>query len=228
MLEFAPKVVFFDWNKTLSYSRFWEQLEDERHPLYEEGKKIEQFLFKDNRNILNPWMRGKVTTDEVLDAISQGTGILRDILERELLESCRNMQFAFKELPEMITALKGRGIQCVIATDNMDTFRKYTISNMKLDDLFDNFLISCELGMLKFDIDRKNETLPFFDHYLAQIGLRYHDSILLDDHIDDGYYASKGFRIFQVRNSQELRDCIERLLVLSDSKERLPAATSSV
>jgi phosphoglycolate phosphatase-like HAD superfamily hydrolase len=212
MSQAAPKIVFFDWNKTLSHSRFWEQLEDARHPHYEDGKKIFKFLFQDNRSMLNPWMRGELTTDKVLDAISLGTGVSKDILEKELAESCRNMRFAFEELPEMIGELKKRGMRCVIATDNMDTFRKYTIPGMKLEELFDDFLVSCELGVLKFDKGENAESIPFFDSFLKERGLGYDQVVLLDDCTDDGTYAKRGFRIWKNTSPEEFRVQCEKLI----------------
>ena len=162
--------------------------------------------------MLNPWMRGETTTGKVLDAIGRGTGIPKEVMEKELAESCRNMRFAFEELPGLIGDLKRQGIRCIVATDNMDTFREYTIPGMKLTELFDDFLISCELGTLKFDVDKEKGTIPFFDPFLSRECLNYEDVVLLDDCVDGGFYAEKGFRIAQVNGPEELREQIRQLM----------------
>ena len=207
---FNPEIIFFDWNKTLSYSRFWEQLENKSHPHYKDGQKIFQFLFKDNRSLLRPWMQGKLSTGYILEQIKAGTGLSKDFLQEELVKSCENMKFAFSGLDKLIQNLRKNGIKCVIATDNMDTFRKYTIPGMKLHEIFDDFLISCELGVLKFDIDEEQSKLLFFDTFLSKENKNYNQVALVDDQVDNGFYSSKGFQIFQISSPQELKNFLKK------------------
>jgi len=204
----SHKTIFFDWNKTLSHSQFWEHLEDPDHPNSREGAVISNFLFNENRELLNPWMRGEMSTDDVLIKISEKTGISFQFIRQELEHSCRNMRLVADEIVDLIQKVRSAGIQCVIATDNMDTFRTYTIPHMRLDDIFDDFLISCELGVLKFDIDKGHKRIPFFDTYLSEHNLNYSDVVLLDDCTDDGFYHAMGFQIVQIRQPADLIACL--------------------
>ena len=204
MLSSNYKILFFDWSKTRSYSRFWEHLEDSQHPHNREGDIISSFLFKDNRELLNPWMRGEINTHDILVQISEKTGIPYDFIREELAHSCRNMRLVSDEIAHLVQKVRNAGIRCVIATDNMDTFREYTIPQMNLGALFDDFLISCELGVLKFDIDKEHKRIPFFDAYLKEYNLSYGDVVLFDDCIDDGFYHEVGFQIVQVSKPPDL------------------------
>ncbi|MCR4323171.1 MAG: HAD family hydrolase, partial [Candidatus Azambacteria bacterium] len=119
--------------------------------------------------------------------------------------SCQNMSYAFDGLLKIIQDLRKSGIKCVIATDNMDTFRRWTIPGMNLKKYFDDFLISNELKNMKFDIDRKNNIIPFFDSYLKENNLNYGDVALIDDCIDDGFYGENGFDILQTNSPESLK-----------------------
>ncbi len=157
-------------------------------------------------------MEGRLSTEYILEQIKTGTGISKDFLQEELIKSCENMKFAFSGLDKLVLNLRRNGIKCVVATDNMDTFRKYTIPGMKLHDIFDDFLISCELGVLKFDIDKERGKILFFDTFLSKENKNYNQVILLDDHTDSGFYASKGFQIFQIFEPQELKNFLNLII----------------
>ena len=211
MKETCYKTIFFDWNKTLSYSNFWQQLEDKSHPHHKEGEKICQFLFNGNRALINPWMRGTTDTQHIVTKISEGTDISHTLILKQLEEGCRNMVLVPDGIIDLIQKAHHQGINCVIATDNMDTFREYTIPSMKLEDVFDDFLISNELETLKFDVDKKNRKIPFFDKYLKKHDLKYKDVVLLDDCVDDGFYNNVGFKIVQINKPIDVKSFMEHL-----------------
>lgn len=206
------KIIFFDWNKTLSHSRFWQQLEDSSHLGHKDGQKITEFLFVKNRPLLSQWMKGQINTQEIVREVKAGTGISSDFILEELKKSCETMDFVFNDIEETVNCLQGLGIRCVIATDNMDTFRTYTIPALRLNEIFDDFLISNELGVMKYDVDKNKKTIPFFDNYLKRNNLLYRDVVLVDDCIDDGFYAELGFNIVQVKEPADLRSFIETIL----------------
>lgn len=201
-MKSEPKVIFFDWNKTLSNSLFWSHMSpDKQHKYSEYHGKLITSLFVENKHLINPWMRGEHTTQEVMQMLSPLVGLPAEILEEELAVSCRNQAFVDESIPELINALKAKGIKVVIATDNMDTFRKHTVPSMDLELLFDDLLISCELGLLKGDHDEKS--IPFFDEYLEKYNWKYSDSVLLDDCIDKtGVYDNLGLQIRQITSPE--------------------------
>jgi len=194
--------IFIDWNKTLSYSLFWGHLKN-NHPYAHLLPKIEKCLFKDNREIINPWMRGKYSTKEIVSKIAKDILVPENFLMEELAKSCRNMAFCSDEIPELIYSIQQKNIKVVIATDNMDTFREFTIPSMQLDNLFDDFLISSETGVLKGDV--RDGKIIFFEPFLQKNNLSYKEVVLLDDSTDiTSIYNSKGFPIIHIDSPDSL------------------------
>jgi hypothetical protein len=68
----------------------------------------------------------------------------------------------------------------VIATDNMDTFHRWTVPGLRLHTLFDDVLNSWQLRALKEDVGQDGRSL-FFANYLRAHGIGRGESLLLDD-----------------------------------------------
>lgn len=206
------KVVFIDWNKTLSYSLFWEHLQDKNHPNHQHLPAIEKWLFVDNRNIIDPWMRGEFSAEDIVGKMSQDTGIDSNMILGELRRSCEEMRYCIDNLEDIIGRLQASGIKVVIATDNMDTFSRFTIPAMRLDAIFDGILSSYDIGCLKDD-DHPDDSIPFFEEYLAKRGWNYADAILLDDSPDKrGKYKRLGFERVLIDSPKSLRVELERFV----------------
>lgn len=201
----TKKVVFIDWNKTLSYSLFWEHLQDKNHPNHQHLPAIEKWLFVDNRNIIDPWMRGEFSAEDIVGKMSRDTGIDSNMILGELRQSCEEMRYSIDNLESVVQRIQANGVNVVIATDNMDTFSRFTVPAMKLDTIFDDILNSYDTGYLKDD-DQPNDSIPFFDEYLAKHGWNYADAILLDDSPDkSGKYKRLGFERVLIGSPEILR-----------------------
>lgn len=208
----TKKVVFIDWNKTLSYSLFWEHLQDKNHPNHQYLPAIEKWLFVDNRNIINPWMRGKFSAEDIVSKMSQDTGIDSSMILSELRRSCEEMCYSIDDLEDVVGQLQASGIKVIIATDNMDTFSRFTVPAMHLDTVFDGILSSYDTGYLKDD-DHPDDSILFFDEYLAKHGWSYADVILLDDSPDkSSKYKRLGFERVLIDSPEVLRVELERLV----------------
>lgn len=204
------RTIFFDWNKTLSNSLFWEQLGNPEHERHGWNADISRYLFQENRHLISEWMKGMIDARQIAEKISSRYGYSSDILLEDLIESCRNMKFVSDEVLPLIQKLRGSGVQCVIATDNMDTFMKYTVPGMELERYFDGFLSSFDLKRFKYDTEA--ESIPFFDNYLQQYGLSYADVILIDDSPDtSGVYERLGFDILQIADDDDFVNKLRRL-----------------
>lgn len=196
------KTIFFDWNKTLSNSLFWEQLGNPEHERYSWNAPISTFLFKENRHLISEWMKGLIDARGIVEKISSQYDYSADVLLEDLVESCRNMKFVSDEVLPLIQQLRENGVRCVIATDNMDTFMTYTAPGMGLEEYFDGFLSSFDLKRFKYDTE--GECIPFFDDYLQQYGLSYVDVVLVDDSPDKtGIYEKLGFDIIQIFDTND-------------------------
>ncbi len=208
----TKKVIFIDWNKTLSNSLFWEHLKDSSHPNHMHLSSIEKWLFVDNRDYLNHWMRGQLSVAEIARIMSSDTGVDSKIIIHELRHSCEIMQYSINNLEEIVKTIQKQDIQVVIATDNMDTFSQYTIPSMKLDELFDDILNSYEIGHLKDD-ELPTDKIMFFDDYLKKKGWNYGDAVLLDDSPDkSGKYKKLGFERVLIDKPVTLQRELERFI----------------
>jgi FMN phosphatase YigB (HAD superfamily) len=90
------------------------------------------------------------------------------------------MQLISENSLNLVTALRSKGIKVVIATDNMDTFHRWTVPSLRLDSYFDHILSSFELRALKADTDEQGRSL-FFTSYLKSNAIDPGESLLLDD-----------------------------------------------
>lgn len=198
-----PKVIFIDWNKTLSNSRFWEQLEDVNHKHHNHHLGIIDSLFVENKNLITPWMQGKLTAEDICNAIAENTGIDAEIIFDELVESAKNMTFVSEEIPELINSIRAKGIKVVIATDNMDTFNRFTVKSMDLENLFDDILNSYALKAMKGDFEN-NKSL-FFDDFIKRNNLSYAKTVLLDDSTSNSDpLTSLGMKTIQITSPKNL------------------------
>jgi len=197
------KALFIDWNKTLSQSLFWSQLAEQNHPYHHYYQIINSWLFEKNSQLLEPWMRGSLTAEWICQKLAAENDLEWTVVFETLKESCAQMSLCSLEIIDLIKKIRQRNIKVVVATDNMDTFRRFTINGLSLENIFDDFLISCELKMLKYDT--KNQRIPFFEPFLKNNKLSYNEVELLDDSIDkSGIYEKLGFKINLVENSDDL------------------------
>lgn len=210
-MEKSYKVLFFDWHKTLSLANFWGQLADPTHDRHGWHQAITTFLFERNQPTIDRWMRGQIDENHILQLLNVNFDYPIIELQADLAESCRTMTLASDEFVPKIAQLRARGIKCVIATDNMDVFKRYTVPVLELDKHFDDILVSCDQGALKFDVGADG-SLSFFDSYFAKHNLSYIDALLLDDRVDSsGTFERLNFDMFQVTSTESLLKEIVRL-----------------
>lgn len=197
------KVLFVDWNKTLSQSLFWSQLTEQDHPYHYYFQTINYWLFGKNYQLIEKWMRGLLTAEQVCQKLAEENNLDWAIVFQTLRESCERMSLCSPEIINLIKRIRQKGIKVVVATDNMDTFRRFTMESLALENIFDDFLISCEIKKLKYDTDPQR--IPFFEQFLRSNKLSYDEVVLLDDSIDkSGVYDKLGFKIDLVNDSNDL------------------------
>jgi FMN phosphatase YigB (HAD superfamily) len=161
-------IVFLDWDGTLSHGRFWSELGD---GIYQ---KVQQRLFGQNGSLVNEWMKGAKTSEDVCEWLESSVECgSRDLLDA-LIKSCEGMN-----LPEIIRRLiveirKDRHV--VLITDNMDCFSRFTVKANRMEELFDYIVNSSDVRRLKQD----QGGLSF--HEVAQrYSTSFRDCVLIDD-----------------------------------------------
>jgi hypothetical protein len=175
-----PKILFLDWNGTLSYDKFWGHLETGNDLEKKNFIKIEKALFSEMRNLLQSWMKGQINSLEICEKINKKTNISQEYLLAELQKSCENMDLCQPEIEKMLLVINKSIPYIVIATDNMDTFSNWTFPILqKKYPVFKHYINSFEIGFMKNEI-KENQAI-FFEDFLKKTKINIKDCVLLDD-----------------------------------------------
>jgi len=170
-------VVFVDWHKTLSTSLFWAHGPGCRLPpatLAEVGK----YVFGQHQ-LVRDWMLGAMVGEDVCGLAADYFGLGVDDVLADLERSCRKMKLCDPAVVDTLRLISERGIKVVLATDNMDAFRRWTIPDLQIDTVFDDVLTSDFCGALKADLS--DGLSPFFSPWLADRGIAPSEAVLIDD-----------------------------------------------
>lgn len=177
MKEPKHKAVFIDWYGTLSTSRFWQHWETERP---NDAALIKHHFFDSDKDLIWSWMRGELTAEDIARLLEQRTGIAEHELLRGLQESSQQQALIDENVLDLIDNVRNTGARVTVATDNMDTFPRWTVPALRLDEHFDNILDSHSLKILKLDKD-ENDRPAFFNDYLLKHGITPEETVIFDD-----------------------------------------------
>lgn len=195
------KVLFIDWHNTLSTSIFWGHLQDNAHPHRDLFPLLQPLPSEVNKGMFTSWMRGRVTSEEAIHLIAQLLHLDYDLIFQEFILSCQQVQFVSEEIISLISSLRARGIKAIIATNNTDSFSRWTVPSMRLNEIFDGIINSFNMKALKWDVDEKERSL-FFADFLSTNEIRFGESILIDDNNTEiARTRTQGFGI-EYRNIQ--------------------------
>lgn len=205
-----PKVIFIDWDGTLSNSRFWERwdLNSVDQPKY---RTIQQLLFGADKSIIQDWMRGWQSVDMVLRHISNTTSLSYKDLYDELRYSCEHMQFINDDITNIVQQIRRKDIKVVIATDNMDVFRQWTIPALHLDKLFDGVIISDSQAAFKNELSSDGRS-SFFDFYFKQQAIPPNETVLIDNSLDCSVVEEIGMNFLHVTQEMPVDKHLATLL----------------
>ena len=205
--------IFIDWNGTLSPTNFWSHLEKSE-------KKKDRSLFKvwadtmflKHKEKIIPWMRGKYTTEEMLTFVSKDTRTQYSSIFEEFVVGCRRMEYSSPNIPVLIEQLRNRSAIVSIATNNMDSFSRWTVPSMKLDFLFDEILNSYNLKALKHDLDKMGRPL-FFRDFFKKYSINPKDCYFIDDGEDKmGVISNLGMTYRKINKKISLEKELRKLL----------------
>jgi len=211
MQHMGYKVVFVDWDGTLSKSKFWGRWAGA--PRYQ---RIQETLFRDGRSLVRDWMRGRISYEEILRYVEGKTGIPYNALEDELRYSSENMSYIDPSVIEQVQELRNNGVKVIIATDNMDTFQRWTVPALELDILFDAILTSNAQGALKTDF-KSDGTSMFFSRYFLPGGVDPAETVLIDDSSDTKVLEGTGMDFLHVTDDAPLTHHLASILVQKNS-----------
>ncbi|MGB3328970.1 MAG: HAD family hydrolase [Thermomicrobiales bacterium] len=173
-------LILLDWSQTLSISRFWEPWFTAEDAVRRDlAHRMAAALFDQPNALLDRWCLGQRSAEQVVAEVAAAIGVDADLALLGLEESCRGMRFLSADLLPLVAALRARGQRIGIATDNMDTFGRWTVPALGLDRWFDPILNSADMGAVKNGpLDRAGRH-PFFGGLLD--GLAPETRVLLID-----------------------------------------------
>lgn len=164
-----PKpALFIDFDGTLCHDRFWRSLP---HEPYE---KIQTLLFGDDRQMINDWMFGGYTSEQVNELVSREINFPYQELWDVFVEDCKTMNVSTQTL-EKIGKLKSE-FQTVLITGNMDCFDRFTVPSLHLNKYFDK--IANSYTEKRFKSDQNGAS---FTKVLNEMGAGVGKSIVIDD-----------------------------------------------
>ncbi|MCB9191190.1 MAG: hypothetical protein H6603_01050 [Flavobacteriales bacterium] len=142
------KILFLDWHDTVSADKFFLSLhtskaEDDRKL----GEAIESLLFKESGDYLMDWMRGDLTSEQVIMYVSKKLNIDYNWLWSVFVADCKKMSIQ-THVKRRLTHLR-EYYYLVLVTGNMDCFNRFTVPEQKLELLFDEIINSYDLGYFK-------------------------------------------------------------------------------
>ena len=137
------RTLFLDFHGTICHDPFWRGLDSFSF------QRVQHSLFEANASLVNDWMRGKYTAEEITELVAKWTGLAFDHLWQAFVHDCKSMHVD-PEILAVIQSLKNR-YRIVLITDNMDSFDRFTVPTLGLNAVFDVIVNSFNEGLLKHE-----------------------------------------------------------------------------
>ena len=137
------KTLFVDFHGTICHDPFWRSLDRDGFG------RVQQAVFEADPFLVNDWMRGKYSSEEINKLVAERTGLPFDRLWQTFVRDCKSMRIA-SDLLTLITALR-KAYSVILITDNMDCFDRFTVPALRLDTVFSGIVNSASEGHLKTD-----------------------------------------------------------------------------
>lgn len=168
------KTLFIDFDGTICFDKFWRNTPKETYEI------IQEYLFRDNQDLVIDWMVGKHTSEEINMIVAKNTGLKYENIWDTFVHDCRNMEVD-SEILKLIGGLRSK-YYIVLITGNMDCFDRFTVPALYLDNYFDKIVNSFNEGIQKGD----NGGQSFLNHLEGNIK----NAILIED-------SSKSRKVFE-------------------------------
>lgn len=161
-------ILFCDFDGTLCHDRYWRSLSPDEY------EKVQELLFRNDTTLVNDWMRGKYSAEEINQFVSEKTGIPFKKLWDIFVNDCKTIRVS-KEALETLNRLRDR-YTIILITGNMDSFSRFTQPALALENYFDHISNSSHEGIHKTDSEGE-----IFLKYTERYSVSIQSCILLDD-----------------------------------------------
>lgn len=139
------KTLLIDFDGTICFDRFWRSADGNIQ------SQIKSYLFDTDDKLVNDWLRGYYTSEQVNKRIADTFDYRYEDLWDIFVKDCQTMFIRPKTL-ELIQRARSK-YKIILLTDNMDCFDRFTIPSLQLDKCFDQIINSYNYGVTKADIN---------------------------------------------------------------------------
>jgi FMN phosphatase YigB (HAD superfamily) len=161
-------ILFCDFDGTICHDRYWRSLPSEQY------EKVQSLLFRDDKTYVSDWMRGKYTAEQVNEKVAHELGLPYEQVWQLFVNDCSTMRVS-QETLEKLSALRSR-YTVVLMTGNMDSFSRFTVPALGLENYFDCISNSYHEG--KHKTDDKGQ---IFTEYADKFGVPLKECVVIDD-----------------------------------------------
>ena len=202
-------LLFVDFNGVISYDPFWKSLLDKNHILNRDLQRIEDFVFKENFDLILDWMVGKYNSEDIHKIISKELDIDYTLLFDNFVSDCKKIDISEKILNKL-KSIKSNYV-LILATGNMDSFDRFTLPNNKyLYNFFDEIHNSFNFGLLK-----TTNNGEYFKKIIKKYNLNPKNSYLIDDSNSTcKIFSDLGGTSFRTKTENDVLDIISNKLSL--------------
>ena len=158
-------LLLIDFYRTLSHDKFWRGLEKELR------EKVEHFIFGLHPELVEEWMEGKRTSEEINQLVAKEFSLDYGRLWEIFVSDAKTMHIEKSDL-DAISLLREKH-RVILVTDNMDSFGRFTIPAQRLNTYFDEIVSSHSHRA------RKNREL--FENIVSGHRADISKSVLIDD-----------------------------------------------
>ncbi|KKS43549.1 hypothetical protein A3H03_03190 [Candidatus Kuenenbacteria bacterium RIFCSPLOWO2_12_FULL_42_13] len=204
---YQKPILFIDFNGVISYDDFWLSIRDKKHELNKYHAEIEQFLFEDNRDIVQEWMVGKYTSEDIHKIIEDNVGVDSKKLFDVFVNDCTNLDIS-NNILEQVVKLKPK-YHIILVTDNMDSLDRFTFPRhlSKLNRIFDRIDNSYNLKNLK-----RHNNGSYFIERLKERNSPIKQSILIDDsNTNCEVFKGLGGISYRTTTEQKVMDALRKI-----------------
>ena len=134
-------VLFVDFDGTICHDKFWRSLSSNL------SEKLQRYIFSSDKSLVEAWMKGLHTSEEINRMVADELNIKYDFLWDIFVNDAKSM-FVSQSVLQKIGSLREKYI-VILITDNMDSFDRFTLPSLKLQNYFDVVVNSYSRGVSK-------------------------------------------------------------------------------
>lgn len=135
---------------------------------------VQELLFGDDKSLVMDWMLGSRSAEDINQFVAEATGIPFGELWDIFVHDCRTMDVP-KDVLARLSALRDSYV-VILITGNMDSFSRFTVPALKLNEYFDHISNSYDEGRHKTDDEG-----AIFLSYSAKYQVPIAQCMLIDD-----------------------------------------------